>query len=138
MPGINKDQHPVILFDGVCNLCSNAVQFVIKRDKNALFKFASLQSSFGQNLLNQYHLPSTGFDSFILLENEIIYTKSTAALKVVRQLSGAWPLLYIFSIIPAFIRNTIYNFIARNRYKWFGKKEACWIASPELKNRFLD
>ncbi|MCW3080343.1 thiol-disulfide oxidoreductase DCC family protein [Segetibacter sp.] len=133
-----NDQHPVILFDGVCNLCSNAVQFVIKRDKKNLFWFASLQSSFGQELLNKYRLPSTGFDSFILLENKTIYTKSAAALRVVKQLSGGWPILYVFSIIPAFIRNTVYNFIARNRYRWFGKKETCWIASPAIKNRFLD
>jgi predicted DCC family thiol-disulfide oxidoreductase YuxK len=138
MPEKKDDQHPVILFDGVCNLCSSAVQFVLKRDKKNVFRFASLQSSFGQNLLKQYHLPSKGFDSFIVLERQAVYTKSTAALRVVKQLSGAWPLLYIFSIIPAFISNTVYNFIAKNRYRWFGKKETCWIASPELKNKFLD
>jgi predicted DCC family thiol-disulfide oxidoreductase YuxK len=138
MAEIANIQHPVILFDGICNLCNNAVQFVIKRDKKSLFRFSSLQSSFGQNLLNQHNLHHAGFDSFILLENGKIYTKSTAALMVAKRLSGAWALLYCFIIIPPFIRNSVYDIIARNRYKWFGKKESCWLPSPELKIRFFD
>lgn len=131
-------QLPVILFDGVCNLCSNAVQFVIKRDKKSAFRFSSLQSAFGQNLLKHYNLPNAGFDSLILFENEKIYTKSTAALMVAKRLSGAWPLLYFFIIVPPFIRNTIYDMVAQNRYKWFGKKETCWVPSRQLKIRFFD
>lgn len=138
MPDIHNIQQPVILFDGVCNLCSNSVQFVIKRDKKKIFKFASLQSSFGQALLKKYQLPGTGFNSFILFQNSKVYSKSTGALMVARQLSGGWSLLYLLIIIPSFIRNIIYNLVAKNRYKWFGKKETCWIASPELKIRFFD
>lgn len=131
-------QHPVILFDGVCNLCNSAVQFVIKRDKKNIFKFASLQSSFGQSVLKKYQLPATNFNSFVLLQNQKVYTRSTAALMVVKQLSGLWPLLYSFITVPSFIRNGIYNLVAKNRYKWFGKKETCWLPSPELKIRFFD
>ena len=130
-------QHPVILFDGVCNLCNAAVQFVINKDKKAIFKFASLQSHFGQSVMDKYGLPASGFDSFILLNNEEIYTKSTAALMVARHLSGLWSLLYLFKIIPSFIRDFVYSIIAKNRYKWFGKKAACPVPTEELKIRFF-
>jgi predicted DCC family thiol-disulfide oxidoreductase YuxK len=138
MPEINNPSHPVILFDGVCNLCSGAVQFVIKRDKKNVFRFASLQSSFGQNLLEKNRLPTTSIKSLILLENGKIFSKSTGALIIARRLSGAWSLLYFFIIVPSFIRNSIYDFVAKNRYKWFGKKESCWIPTAELRSRFLD
>jgi predicted DCC family thiol-disulfide oxidoreductase YuxK len=131
-------QHPVILFDGVCNLCSGAVQFIIKRDKKNLFKFASLQSAFGQDVLNKYNLPTHELSSFILLENDGIYTRSTGALKVAKQLSGGWPLLYAFIIVPRFIRDGVYNYVAKNRYRWFGKKQECWLPTPTLKNKFLN
>lgn len=129
---------PVILFDGVCNLCSSAVQFVLKRDKQQLFTFASLQSAFGQGLLKESNVSPTDFNSFILFTRGKIYTRSLAALLVAKQLSGGWPLLYFFILVPAFIRNGIYNFIAKNRYKWFGKKDHCWIPSADLSTRFLD
>lgn len=131
-------QHPVILFDGVCNLCSSTGQFVIKRDKNNLFRFASLQSDFGQSILKKFNLPADDFNSFILYKAGKIYTKSTGALLVARQLSGGWPLLIVFILIPAFIRDSFYNLIAKNRYSWFGKKETCWVPSAALKNKFLD
>jgi predicted DCC family thiol-disulfide oxidoreductase YuxK len=127
---------PVILFDGVCNLCNNSVQFVIKRDKENRFQFASLQSEFGQNLLSQYKLSSGDFDSFILLENDTLYTKSTGALKVLSQLHN-WRWARILLLVPKFIRDAVYSFIARNRYRWFGKREACWVPTPELKAKFL-
>lgn len=128
----------IILFDGVCNLCSVSVQFIIERDHDNIFKFASLQSNYGQEVLKKHQLPSEDFDSFILLENNQIYQRSTAALKVAKQLS--WPLkaMYVFIIIPPFIRNFVYNFIAKNRYKWFGKKNECWLPTPDLKAKFLD
>jgi predicted DCC family thiol-disulfide oxidoreductase YuxK len=128
----------VILFDGICNLCSASVQFVIERDYKNIFKFASLQSNFGQKILKKHQLPPEDFDSFILLENNKIYQRSTAALKVAKQLN--WPLkaLYAFIIVPPFIRNFVYNVIAKNRYKWFGKKTACWLPTPDLKVKFLD
>ena len=131
------DVHPVILFDGLCNLCSGSVQFVIKHDPRHQFRFASLQSHYGQQLLQQSGLPTQAFNSFILYQDGKVYTKSTAALRVARQLNGLWPLLYGFIIVPAFIRNAVYNFIARNRYRWFGKREACWLPTPELKSLFI-
>ncbi len=129
-------QHPVILFDGVCNLCNSSVQFVIKHDKKRMFRFASLQSHFGQQVLQQFQIQTNNFNSFIVLENNRIYTKSTAAFKVIKQLNGLWKLLYVFIIVPSFIRNAVYSFIANNRYKWFGKKESCWIPTAELKELF--
>jgi predicted DCC family thiol-disulfide oxidoreductase YuxK len=131
-------EHPVILFDGMCNLCSGSVQFVIKHDPKRQFRFASLQSRFGQKILQQFGLPADELNSFILLENGNIYTRSTGALRVTKKLNGLWPLLYAFIIVPIFIRNAVYNYIAHNRYRWFGKKEACWLPTPELRKLFLD
>ena len=128
---------PIILFDGICNLCDGAVQFIIKHDPDGIFLFASLQSEAGQNLLKQFQLPLENFNSFILLQNDKAYNKSTGALKVARQIKGAWSWLYIFMIIPKFIRDVVYNWIAKNRYKWFGKKDACMLPTPDLKARFL-
>ncbi|MBN8789117.1 MAG: thiol-disulfide oxidoreductase DCC family protein [Terrimonas sp.] len=132
-----KQHYPVILFDGVCNLCNNSVQFVIKKDRKKHFYFTSLQSNAGQQLLKQYHLSPDKFDSFVLIENNKAYTRSTAALRVVKRLSGTWPLLYIFIIVPPFIRNAIYDWVAKNRYKWFGKSDSCMMPTPELNARFL-
>ena len=131
-------QQPVILFDGVCNLCNQSVQFVIKHDANEHFLFASLQGHFGQQVLAKYGLANTVFNSFILLKNGKIYQKSTAALLVAKQLQGAAGWLYALIVVPTFIRNGVYNMIAKNRYRWFGKQAACWLPTPELKNRFLD
>ena len=114
------------------------MQFVIKHDKTSQFIFAALQSETGQALLHRYNLPKQGFDSFVLIQNEKIFLKSTAALTVAKQLNGPVKLLYGFIIVPAFIRNTIYNFIAKNRYKWFGKKNSCMIPTPALQSRFLN
>lgn len=129
---------PIILFDGICNLCNNSVQFVIKHDKGNNFMFATLQSTTGQALLLQYNLPQEGFNSFVLIKDEKVYLKSTAALNVAKNLNGPVKLLYGFIIVPAFIRNSVYNFIAKNRYKWFGKKESCMIPTPALQSRFLN
>ncbi len=128
----------IILFDGVCNLCNGAVQFVIKHDPHAKFTFASLQSETGKNLLEAHNLPTDQLNSFVLIQGERSYTRSTAALKVVMQLTGLVKILYGFIIVPVFIRNAVYQLIAKNRYKWFGKKEACMIPSPALKQRFLN
>lgn len=131
-------KQPVILFDGVCNLCNSSVQFVIKHDAKKQFLFASLQSNFGQQVLTKYNLSNTIFNSVILLKNEKLYQKSTAALLVAKQLQGAAGWLYLLMIVPGFIRNGVYDIIAKNRYKWFGKQEACWLPTPDLKSRFLD
>lgn len=130
-------QEAVILFDGVCNLCNASVQFVIRHDKKDHFKFAALQSDTGQQLLDQYQLGSKHFDSFALIENGKAFTRSTAALRVSKQLAGPVKLLYGFIIVPAFIRDAVYSFIAKNRYKWFGKQDSCMIPTPALKAKFL-
>jgi len=132
------NQKPIILFDGVCNLCNGALQFVIRHDKDEKFLFAALQSSFGQQLLQRHQLPSQQLDSVILLQDEKVYTKSTAALKVAHQLNGASKLMYFFIIVPKFIRDGVYGWIASHRYKWFGKTNECMIPTPQLKGRFLE
>ena len=129
---------PIVLFDGVCNLCNSAVQFIIRHDKKNIFMFTSLQSDAGQKLLAQYNLPLNELNSFILIENNKAYTRSSGALRVVKKLKGLWPLLYGLMIVPKFIRDGVYNWVGRNRYKWFGKQEACMIPTPELKARFLN
>ncbi|MDQ7948799.1 MAG: thiol-disulfide oxidoreductase DCC family protein [Pedobacter sp.] len=130
--------HPTIFFDGVCNLCNSAVQFTIERDKHAIFRFASLQSNFAQRTLSPYGIETDKKASFVLLENGKVYQRSTAALRVAKRLKGLWPLLYVLIIIPPFIRNAVYDFIAKNRYKWFGQQESCWVPTPALKEKFLD
>ncbi len=130
-------QQPVILFDGVCNFCNGAVNFVIKRDKKALIQFAPLQSEKGRLYLRQFGLPEADMKSFIFIEDGKAFTRSTAALKVCRHLGAAWPLCYGFIIIPKFIRDGLYNWIAKNRYKWFGTKDQCMIPTPEVRKRFL-
>ncbi len=129
-------EHPIIFFDGICNLCNGAVQFVIERDVKNYFKFAALQSDFAQKELASHTLNVKQGDSFVLLEKGRVYEQSTAALRVAKKLNGLWPILYVLIIVPPFIRNWIYKFIARNRYKWFGKQESCWVPTPELKNKF--
>ena len=129
---------PIILFDGVCNLCNGAVQFIIRHDKKNTFMFTSLQSETGQKLLAQYNLPLDELNSFILIENNKAYTRSTGALKVAKKLNGIFPMLYSFIIIPKILRDSIYDLVARNRYKWFGKKDECMIPTPQLKARFLN
>ena len=129
--------NPIILFDGVCNFCNSSVNFVIDRDKKSVIKFAALQSEAGQQLLQQFNLSTSEFNSFIFIEAGTVYTASTAALKVSKYLTALWPLLYGFIIVPKFIRDGVYNWIAKNRYKWFGKKDQCMIPTPEVRNRFL-
>ena len=129
----------LILFDGVCNLCNSSVQYAIKHDKNNLFLFTALQSNVGQNIIEHYNIDTSKIDSILLYTPEKgIHYKSTAALKVAWKLGFPINLLAIFLIVPNFIRNWVYDFIAKNRYKWYGKKEACMIPIPELKSKFLD
>jgi len=138
-PGEVKPQKSnIVLFDGVCNLCSGSVQFIIKRDAKEVFKFASLQSTFGQQQLDNFKIDKNLLHSIILLRGEQFFQRSDAALEIAKQLSGAWPVLYVFKILPRFVRDGIYNLIARNRYRLFGKKDSCWIPTPELKERFLE
>ena len=130
--------HTIILFDGVCNLCNGAIRFIIKHDPNEHFKFASLQGKTGKHLLNVHNIDPVKIDSIILIESEKAYTKSTAALRIAKYLNKGYPIFYGFMIFPRVIRNAVYDFIARNRYKWFGKKNSCMMPTPELKSRFLD
>ena len=127
----------IILFDGVCNLCNSSVQFVIKRDPDGHFKFASLQSEIGQSLLEQHGF-NKEIDSFVLIENQRIYSKSSAALRVCRNLNGFWKVFSILRILPPSFRDFFYDIVAKNRYKWFGKKESCMLPTKEMKKRFLD
>jgi predicted DCC family thiol-disulfide oxidoreductase YuxK len=129
--------HPVLLFDGVCNLCNSSVQFIIKNDKKGKFRFASIQSDYGQQAIKEYDLGDENLKTVILIADGKAYKKSTAALEVARRMDGLWPLLYVFWIVPYPLRDLVYNWIANNRYKWFGKKDQCMIPSPELKDRFI-
>lgn len=133
---MNTDKK-IILFDGVCNLCNSSVTFVIKRDKKDAFRFAALQSEVGQQLIAKFNIDTAQTDSIILIDNDKAYVKSSAALRAARSLSGAWPLLYGFMIVPRFLRNWVYDYIAKNRYKWYGQRESCMIPTPELKAKFL-
>ena len=128
---------PIVLFDGVCNLCNGAVKFIIKHDKKNAIQFAALQSETGRKLLAKYNFPVDELNSFILIEGNKAYDRSTGALKVVKKFNRLWPLLYGFIIVPKFFRDGIYNWIGKNRYKWFGKKDACMIPTPQLRARFL-
>lgn len=132
-----ESNHKIILFDGICNLCNTAVNLVINIDKKDLFRFAALQSDIGQTLISKYNIDRSNTDSIILIENKKAYIKSTAALRIAKNLPGAYPLLYCFIIIPSFIRNWVYDYIAKNRYKWYGKKESCMIPTPKLQKKFL-
>ena len=128
----------VILFDGVCNLCVGFVQFVIRRDPGERFAFASLQSGVGRRLIRDHEMPGDALTSIILIEDDRYSWKSEAALRILRRLSMPWPLLYPFILVPRFIRDAVYGFIAAHRYQWFGKRDECMIPTPELKRRFLD
>lgn len=128
----------IILFDGVCNLCNNSVQFVIKRDVNDVFQFAALQSETGKKLLTERNIDTQEVDSIILIEPNIAYyTKSTAALEIGKHLKGVKAISSILLWLPEALRNIVYDFIARNRYKWYGKKDNCMIPSEEIKSKFI-
>jgi predicted DCC family thiol-disulfide oxidoreductase YuxK len=128
----------LILFDGVCNLCNGFVNFLILRDKKNKFQFGSLQSVKVQAILNEYQYSSNDISTVIVIENNKLYSHSTAVLKIVRKLGGAWPLLYGFIIIPKTIRDFFYKLVAKNRYRMFGRKDACMIPTPQLKAKFVE
>ncbi|MCK6638569.1 MAG: thiol-disulfide oxidoreductase DCC family protein [Bacteroidia bacterium] len=127
----------VVLFDGVCNFCNSSVNFIIRHDKKDFFRFTPLQSEIGIKISEKYNLDSGNLKSVILVEKGRIYTKTTAALRIAKQLSGGWPLLYAFIIVPAPIRDVVYNIIAKYRYKWWGERESCMIPTPEIRKKFL-
>ncbi|MES2691727.1 MAG: DCC1-like thiol-disulfide oxidoreductase family protein [Bacteroidota bacterium] len=123
---------PIIFYDGLCGLCDKSVQFVLKHDKKQLFRFATLQSDYAKQILGDVKE-----DSFVLYDNNTLYMRSTAALRTAKHLSGLWPLLYALVLVPAFIRDGVYRFIAQNRYKWFGKYDSCKIPDAATQSRFI-
>jgi predicted DCC family thiol-disulfide oxidoreductase YuxK len=133
---ITGKDHAIILFDGVCNFCCASVQFIIARDPQGYFQFASQQSDLGQAMLAAAHLPAT-LETFVLVEGSTVSTRSTAALKVTSRLTQPWPLCAVFWLVPRFLRDVVYRWIAKNRYRWFGQKETCWLPTPEIRARFL-
>ena len=126
-----------ILFDGVCNLCSGFVVFTIKRDPDAKFKFASLQSNESENFQKEFGIDPDNIKTMVLVENDNYYIKSDAVLRIFKHLDGMWFILYYLIYIPRPIRNFVYDLVANNRYRWFGKKDVCMLPTPELKKRFL-
>ncbi len=128
---------PILLFDGVCNLCNASVQWILAHDPAGKFKFAALQSETGQKLLQQHGLGTEQFDTVVLVVRDQIFLRSDAPLEIARLLGGGWSLFYIFKILPRFLRDAAYNVIARNRYRWFGQREECMLPRPEWKERFL-
>ena len=134
----NFNGKSIVLFDGVCNLCNSSINFIIKHDKKEQFLFASLQSDVAKEILLQFTSKKINFDSIVLIEQEEFYEKSTAVLRILKHLGGRYKLLYCSVIIPKFIRDKLYDYIAKNRYKWYGKRESCMIPAAELKKRFLD
>lgn len=129
---------PIILFDGVCNFCNYWVNFAIKRDRKKKLRFTPLQGETAKRLLPEYTINPTSLSSVILIDNGMAYTQSSAAIRICKHLNGGWKLFYGLIIIPKFVRDFFYNIIARNRYKWFGKKDQCMIPPADWKERFLD
>ena len=127
----------VILFDGVCNFCNGAVNFVISRDRDGYFKFAALQSAVGEELLDKHGIDKVETDSVVLIEDDKAYLHSSAALRIVRRLPGLWPVLYGLIIVPKGIRDWAYRLFAKHRYRLFGRREECMIPTPEIRTRFL-
>lgn len=128
---------PILLFDGHCNFCNSTVQFVAKHEKKSRLYFTSLQSSAGRELLEHYQIDPAKTDSLVFIENNKAYVKSAAALRITKYMKGFYPILTVFLIVPAFIRNAVYDYIARHRYKWFGRSESCMLPDKELARRFL-
>mgnify|MGYP001549052051 CR=1 FL=1 len=128
----------IILFDGVCNLCNGVVKFIIKRDKDAKFKFAALQSFAAQDLLKRYHLPTDTLDTFIYIRNNVAFKRSSAALYLFNDLGGIYKLLFVGIIVPKIIRDLFYRISARSRYSIWGRRDSCMIPTEDIKSRFLD
>ncbi len=128
----------VILFDGVCNLCSGSVNWIIDHDKKNLFKFSALQSNYGKGIVAKYNMEGNYMDTAILLDEDDIFLGSDAVLRILKHLGGIYSLAYLFIIVPAFIRNFVYQVVSENRYRWFGKMDTCRIPTPQLKANFLE
>jgi len=127
----------IILFDGLCNLCSWSVQFILKRDSKDYFRFSSMQSEVAEQLSNEFNIPKGFYQSLVLKENNSVYFKSDAVLRIAKKLKGLWPVFYVFILVPKPVRDYIYNIIALNRFKWFGKKEVCFLPEKNYSGKFL-
>lgn len=133
------DRKPdIVLFDGVCNLCTASVQFVIRRDSRKRLRFASLQSPAARKLLGAHQANEAQLDSMILIADGRLYRRSGAALRIARRLDGLWPLLSVLLLIPRPVRDAVYDWLGRRRYRMFGRRELCWVPSPHMADRFLD
>ncbi len=128
----------IVLFDGVCNFCNAWVDFILPRDKNDRFRFVVLQSAAGKKILSTYHLHFDTLDTLVLIEDDSIYTHSTAALRILHSLGSIWSILYGFIIIPKFIRDGVYDIISRNRYGWFGERAVCRIPTEGEHHKFIE
>jgi predicted DCC family thiol-disulfide oxidoreductase YuxK len=131
---VNK---PIVLFDGVCKFCNAGVNFILDHDTRRRFRFAPLQSEAGQAILRHFHLRTDDFDTMILVENGRTYGRSSAALRIARQLGGVWALFTVLFAVPPFLRDGAYDLLARHRYRWFGKTDSCRVPTPEIRDRFL-
>lgn len=132
-----KNEYSVILFDGVCNFCNSSVNFIIERDYKNRFKFAALQSQTGKEMMRKFTLDSENLKTILLIENGNYYTKTTATLRIAKHLKGFWKIFYVFIIVPPFLRNIVYDIIAKYRYRWFGKRDVCRMPGPDEKEKFL-
>lgn len=131
------DDHPVVLFDGVCNLCTGWVQFIIPRDSEAIFRFAPLQSEVGTELLVDTDIDEGSLDSIVLVEDDRVYTKAEAVLRIMPRIGGIYRLLWPFRFVPDILSNLVYDFVAKRRYRWFGKKDQCMMPTEDVRSRFL-
>ncbi|MDQ3110919.1 MAG: DCC1-like thiol-disulfide oxidoreductase family protein [Bacteroidota bacterium] len=132
-----SNSHAIVMFDGVCNFCNDRINFIIRHDKKDYFRFVTLQSDLGKKILADHGIVMPDPDTFILVENGKTYDRTTAALRIVKSLEGLWPALYVFIIVPAFLRDIVYKVVAKNRYKWWGERESCMIPTPEIRKKFL-
>lgn len=133
----DPDHGPIVLFDGACNLCDASVRFVVERDREAVFRFAALESRAARDLLQGAEATEPLPDSVLLVEQGRVFTRSTAALRIARRLGWPWKLAYALVVVPRFVRDRCYDWVAKRRYAWFGKKDACMVPTPELRARFL-
>ncbi len=131
-----KINHPILLFDGICNYCNNWVNFIIRHDPKKKFRFAALQSDAGKRIIKQYNI-SEKEESVVLIYNGKVYLKSSAGLHILYHVGGIYALAFMFIIVPEYVRDFYYDIIARNRYKWWGKRESCMIPTEDIKERFL-
>lgn len=132
------NESPVVLFDGECNLCSGVVRFLLKQDKKKILRFSAMQSDAGTKMLKQYGFPGDFLKTFVFVENNKAFTRSTAALKLFAVLPWYWKWIQLFWMVPRPLRDVVYEFISKHRYQWFGKKDHCMVPTPEIRNRFLD